>query len=102
MYHDTGLYEREIQRIFFRSWLYVGHHSQIPQRGDYLLFEIAGESLIVVYRILFLLFAEARGLVPKWHPTYRDSYTIEALRTSVEMASPARGVGVAAGDHRPC
>ena len=48
VYHDTGLYEREIQRIFFRSWLYVGHHSQIPQRGDYLLFEIAGESLIVV------------------------------------------------------
>ena len=37
-------------------------------------------SLILVYRVLFLLFAEARQLVPAWHPTYRDSYTIEALR----------------------
>ena len=48
LYHDAALYEREIQRIFFRSWLYVGHQSQIPRRGDYLLFEIAGESVIVV------------------------------------------------------
>lgn len=47
------------------------------------------ESLIVIYRILFLLFAEARGLVPKWHPIYRDSYTIESLRDSTErLASP--------------
>src|SRR3954470_7491121 len=38
------------------------------------------ESLVVIYRILFLLFAEARGLVPKWHPVYRESYTIESLR----------------------
>ena len=37
------------------------------------------DALTVVYRILFLLFAEARGLVPQWHPTYRNSYTIESL-----------------------
>jgi Eco57I restriction-modification methylase len=48
------------------------------------------ESLVVIYRILFLLFAEARGLVPKWHPTYRDSYTIESLRAPSErLARPA-------------
>ncbi len=37
------------------------------------------DALTVVYRILFLLFAEARGLVPQWHPIYRNSYTIESL-----------------------
>jgi hypothetical protein len=37
------------------------------------------QALTVVYRILFLLFAEARRLVPLWHPVYRDSYTIEGL-----------------------
>ncbi|HWK11214.1 MAG TPA: N-6 DNA methylase [Vicinamibacterales bacterium] len=42
------------------------------------------EALTVVYRILFLHFAEARGLVPQWHPTYRRSYTIESLRDVVE------------------
>jgi hypothetical protein len=42
------------------------------------------DALTVVYRILFLLFAEARGLVPHWHPTYRRGYTIESLRLLVE------------------
>lgn len=50
------------------------------------------EALIVIYRILFLLFAEARGLVPRWHPTYRDGYTIEALRDPVELLPRPRGL----------
>src|SRR5207245_1340074 len=33
----------------------------------------------IVYRILFLLFAEARSLVPLWHPVYRQSYSVESL-----------------------
>ena len=49
-------------------------------------------SLTAVYRVLFLLFAEARGLVPTWHPVYRDSYTIEALRTAVERVAKPRGL----------
>jgi Rieske 2Fe-2S family protein len=48
VYRDPAFYEEEIQRIFLRSWLYVGHQSQIPNRGDYFLFEMAGESVIVV------------------------------------------------------
>ncbi len=50
------------------------------------------EALQIVYRILFLLFAEARGLVPRWHPAYRDAYTIDALRVSVELVARPRGL----------
>ena len=50
------------------------------------------ESLIVIYRVLFLLFAEARGLVPRWHPVYRDGYTIESLRQPVETLPRPRGL----------
>ena len=65
------------------------------------------EALIVVYRILFLLFAEARGLVPRWHPIYRDGYTIEALRGPVEMLPRPVGVwealqAIARLAHRGC
>jgi hypothetical protein len=65
------------------------------------------ESLVVIYRILFLLFAEARGLVPKWHPIYRGSYTIESLRTPVEMLARPRGLwealqAIARLAHRGC
>ncbi len=37
------------------------------------------QSLTLIYRILFLLFAEARALVPVWNDIYRDAYTIDAL-----------------------
>jgi Rieske 2Fe-2S family protein len=46
-YSDREIYARELQRIFFRSWLYAGHLSQLPREGDYLVFAIAGESVIV-------------------------------------------------------
>ena len=52
----------------------------------------ADESLIVIYRILFLLFAEARGLVPRWHPVFRESYTIESIRKDVEVLPRPRGL----------
>lgn len=65
------------------------------------------EPLIVVYRILFLLFAEARALVPRWHPIYRDSYTIESLREPVERLARPHGVwealqAIARLAHRGC
>jgi hypothetical protein len=50
------------------------------------------QALTIVYRVLFLLFAEARGLVPMWHPLYRDSYSIEALRTAAEEVPPLPGL----------
>ena len=50
-------------------------------------------SLTLVYRLLFLLFAEARDLVPTWHHVYRDAYTIEALAAPTRVRfTPARTV----------
>lgn len=51
-----------------------------------------GEALTIVYRVLFLLFAESRGMVPTWHPTYRRSYSMEAARALAEAQGPARGL----------
>lgn len=44
------------------------------------LADVFEQSLTIVYRLLFLFFAEARGLVPLWHPLYRDSYSVQTLR----------------------
>jgi hypothetical protein len=65
------------------------------------------ESLTVVYRILFLMFAEARGLVPNWHPLYRSSYTIESLRDRIEQPGAVHGLwetlqAIARLAHRGC
>jgi phenylpropionate dioxygenase-like ring-hydroxylating dioxygenase large terminal subunit len=47
-YTDAEIYEREIERIFTRVWLYAGHQSEIPGRGDYFLFNAFSESVIVI------------------------------------------------------
>jgi hypothetical protein len=48
------------------------------------------QALTLIYRILFLLFAEARAVVPIWNDIYRDAYTIDTL---VDRAL-ARDVGL--------
>jgi Eco57I restriction-modification methylase len=50
------------------------------------------QALTIVYRLLFLLFAEARALVPLWHPVYRDSYSVDALREIAERSERAPGL----------
>jgi len=48
VYKDPEIYELEIRHILLESWLYVGHQSLIPERGDYFLTALAGESVIVI------------------------------------------------------
>ncbi|HZW72896.1 MAG TPA: hypothetical protein VFF43_05085, partial [Caldimonas sp.] len=50
------------------------------------------QALTIVYRLLFLLFAEARALVPLWHPIYRDGYSVDALRAAAERPGGASGM----------
>ncbi len=35
VYTDPDLFELEMERIFSRSWVYVGHSSEIREPGDY-------------------------------------------------------------------
>ncbi|HET9358113.1 MAG TPA: N-6 DNA methylase, partial [Vicinamibacterales bacterium] len=50
------------------------------------------QSLTVLYRVLFLLFAEARGLVPLWHPVYRERYSVETIAATLLDGRPCRGL----------
>jgi type I restriction-modification system DNA methylase subunit len=46
-------------------------------------------SLIVLYRLLFILYAEARGLLPvEENLLYRDSYSLEAVKRDVLKGKP--------------
>src|SRR5678815_513230 len=46
-YRSDVVYQRELETIFFKSWLWAGHVSQIPAPGDFFLYEIAEESVII-------------------------------------------------------
>jgi hypothetical protein len=50
------------------------------------------ESLTLIYRMLFLLFAESRDLVPRRHPVYGPAYSVTALCREAVSAPRARGL----------
>lgn len=50
------------------------------------------QSLTVIYRVLFLFFAEARGLLPIWHPVYRDRYSLDTMVSGLLGGASGRGL----------
>lgn len=49
-YTDETVYRRELERIFARCWICVGHDRQIPKPGDYFTTTI-GEDPVIVTRL---------------------------------------------------
>jgi len=47
-YTDPEVYRREHDRVFFRTWQFVGHQSMIAEPGDYKAFEVFGQSLFLI------------------------------------------------------
>lgn len=47
-YTSPEIYERDLAAYWNRSWIWAGHVSQIPQPGDYFLFDYGPESIIIV------------------------------------------------------
>lgn len=47
-YTSQAVYEHDIQRVWNRNWIWVGHVSQIAEPGNYFLFDYGPESVIVV------------------------------------------------------
>jgi phenylpropionate dioxygenase-like ring-hydroxylating dioxygenase large terminal subunit len=48
VYADAAIFELEMDRVFGRAWLLVGHESQVPSPGDYFTTRMGREPVIVV------------------------------------------------------
>jgi fatty-acyl-CoA synthase len=48
LYTDPRIFEEELQRIFYRGWVFVGHESDIPRAGDFVTRRIGAEPVIMV------------------------------------------------------
>lgn len=47
-YTSQEFYDREVERVFRKSWNFLGRADEIPNPGDYMTFELCGEPLIVL------------------------------------------------------
>ena len=46
---DETIYQQEQEQVFARSWLFIGHESQIPNPGDYFT-SFMGEEAVILTR----------------------------------------------------
>ena len=48
VYTDPAVFDLEMERIYGRAWVYVGHESQVPQVGDYHTTRIGNQNVVMV------------------------------------------------------
>ncbi len=48
VYFSARLLDQEIERIFRRQWICVGRAGALPEPGDYLTYELAGQPILVI------------------------------------------------------
>ncbi len=46
-YATEAVFAEERERIWFGSWICIGRAAEIPEPGDYLVRDLAGESIVV-------------------------------------------------------
>ena len=68
-YTDPQIFEAEQRAIFDRCWLYLGHETEVPEKGDYLTRRVGGRPLILArgedgeLRVFFNVCSHRGGVV---------------------------------------
>ncbi|MFT6676683.1 MAG: Rieske 2Fe-2S family protein [Sulfitobacter sp.] len=47
-YRSSAIFAKDMENVFHQEWQLAGHLSEIPNEGDYFLFELLAESIIIV------------------------------------------------------
>src|ERR1700756_182560 len=47
LYTDPAIFEAELRNIWYRTWVYVGHESEVANANDYVIKSIGPQSVIM-------------------------------------------------------
>jgi phenylpropionate dioxygenase-like ring-hydroxylating dioxygenase large terminal subunit len=48
VYTSAEIFQLEMERLWSRTWIYVGHESQVPNPGDFITVDIAAQPVLMV------------------------------------------------------
>jgi choline monooxygenase len=77
-YIDPAIYEAEREKIFFKSWQYVGHKSQLANPGDYVTGYILDQPVFVLRDRSGELKAYYNVCLHRAHELLKDSGSLRA------------------------
>lgn len=47
LYSDAAIFQAELEKIWYRTWIYVGHESEVPKPGDFVMKSIGPQPVIM-------------------------------------------------------
>ena len=47
LYRDPAVFQRELDAIWYKVWVYIGHESEVPNPNDYVMKSIGPEPVIM-------------------------------------------------------
>ena len=47
IYNDPAIFREELEKIWYREWIYVAHESEVPEPGDYVTGQVGLQPVIV-------------------------------------------------------
>ncbi len=47
LYHDPAIFAEELANIWYRVWVYIGHESEVPKGGDFVMKSIGPQPVIM-------------------------------------------------------
>jgi hypothetical protein len=52
LYRDSVVFAMELERIWYRTWVYVGHESEVPRINDYVAKSIGPQTIIILMQLM--------------------------------------------------
>ena len=47
LYRDAQIFEQELEKIWYKTWVYVGHESEVPNADDFVMKSIGPQEIIM-------------------------------------------------------